>query len=219
MSTHPDRPTAATSRRRATTRAAAVAALLIALAGGCAAETTKTSGQPADVADQGYLSGDGTTQTWPVTDRGEAVTLVGTDYEGQAIDTSAWLGDVIVLNTWYAACPPCRKEAPDLVSLANDYEDQGVRVLGINRTDAKGTAQAFQREFSVPYPSIDDTDGTAIAELATVVPVQAVPTTVVLDRQGRVAARIVGLAEGSTLRTIVEDVIADAQIGPTPTSS
>ncbi|WP_246123781.1 TlpA disulfide reductase family protein, partial [Cellulomonas terrae] len=122
-----------------------MAAVLLALASGCSAEITKESGQPADVADQGYQSGDGTTQTWPVGDRGEAVALNGTDYEGQAIDTSAWLGDVIVLNTWYAACPPCRKEAPDLVSLANDYENKGVRVLGINRTDAKGTAQAFQR--------------------------------------------------------------------------
>ncbi len=93
-----------------------------------------------------------------------------------------------------------------------------MRVLGINRTDAKGTAQAFQREFSVPYPSLEDTDGAAIAELAAVVPVQAVPTTVVLDQQGRVAARIVGLAEGSTLRTIVDNVLADLA-APTPTST
>ena len=218
MTTHPDRPTPA-GRRRRSTRAAAVAALFVVLVSGCTADTTKTSGQPADVTDQGYLSGDGTTQTWPEADRGEAVTLTGTDYEGEAIDTSAWLGNVIVLNTWYAACPPCRKEAPDLVALANDYEDQGVRVLGINRTDAKGTAQAFQREFSVPYPSIEDTDGAAIAELAAVVPVQAVPTTVVLDQQGRVAARIVGLAEGPTLRTIVDDVLADLAATPTPTNS
>ncbi len=55
-----------------------------------------------------------------------------------------------MLNTWYAACPPSRKEAPDLASLANDYVDKRVRVLGINRTDAQGTAQAFEREFSVP---------------------------------------------------------------------
>lgn len=219
MTTHPHRAPAAIRRPRATTRTAAVIALFVALVSGCAAETTKYSGQPADVTDQGYLSGDGTTQTWPVNDRGEVVTLTGTDYEGEAIDTSAWLGDVIVLNTWYAGCPPCRKEAPDLVALANDYEDKGVRVLGINRTDAKGTAQAFQREFSVPYPSLEDTDGTAIAELASVVPVQAVPTTVVLDQQGRVAARIVGLAEGSTLRTIVDDVLADTATAPTPTNS
>jgi len=147
---------------------------------GCAPERNDSS----DVADQGYQSGGGTTQTWPAAERGEPVTLKGTDYEGNPVETSAWLGDVVVLNTWYAACPPCRKEAPDLVAVSNDYAERGVHVLGINRTDAAGTAQAFQRKLSVPYPSIKDIDSTAITALSAYVPVQAVPTTVVLDPEG-----------------------------------
>ncbi|WNB86981.1 TlpA disulfide reductase family protein [Cellulomonas sp. ATA003] len=166
-----------------------------------------------DVIGQGYQSGDGSTRTWPVADRGQPVTLSGTDFAGGAVDIEEWRGDVVVLNTWYAACPPCRAEAPDLVDLANDYADDGVHLLGINGTDDAGAAQAYERTFSVPYPSIADTDGSAIADLQGAVPVQAVPTTIVLDREGRVAARILGLAEGSTLRALVDDALAEPGTG------
>ena len=114
-----------------------------------------------------------------------------------------------MLNTWYAACPPCRKEAPDLVQLAADFAADGVHFLGINGTDAAGAAQAYERTFAVTDPSIADTDGTAIAALQGAVPVQAVPTTVVVDREGRVAARILGLADPSTLRALVDDVLTE----------
>ncbi|QCB95173.1 TlpA family protein disulfide reductase [Cellulomonas shaoxiangyii] len=164
---------------------------------------------PADVVGQGYQSGDGSTTTWPAGDRGEPLALTGTDYEGGAQDVTAWRGDVVVLNTWYAACPPCRAEAPDLVSVSQDYADRGVHVLGINVRDAGGAAQAFQREFEIPYPSIADTEGAAVAALQGVVPVGAVPTTVLLDREGRVAARVLGLADGSTLRALVDDLLAE----------
>jgi thiol-disulfide isomerase/thioredoxin len=190
-------------------------ALLLA---GCS--TTGTAGRTAatDVANQGYQSGDGSTRQWAVADRSAPVILSGTDFAGTAQDVTAWRGDVVVLNSWYAACPPCRAEAPALVAFANDYAAKGVHVLGINGTDDAGTAQAFQRTFTVPYPSIADTGGHAIAALQGAVPVQAVPTTVVLDRQGRVAARILGLADPSTLRGLVDDVLAEGSgAGPTAT--
>ena len=195
--------------------ALALGAVLLA---GCA-----TSGTPAasatDVANQGYQSGDGSTRKWAVADRSVPVTLAGTDFAGTAQDVTAWRGDVVVLNSWYAACPPCRAEAPDLVAFANDYAARGVHVLGINGTDDVGAAQAFERTFTIPYPSLADTGGHAIAALQGVVPVQAVPTTVVLDREGRVAARILGLADPSTLRGLVDDVLAEsaaAGTGATP---
>ncbi|WP_435738679.1 TlpA disulfide reductase family protein [Cellulosimicrobium sp. PMB13] len=167
------------------------------------------SGATTDVVGQGYVSGDGSVRTWEADDRGEPVTLTGTDYEGEAVDTSTWLGDVVVLNTWYAACAPCRAEAPDLVELAKEREADGVRVVGINTTDEAGAAQAFQRTFEVPYPSIDDRSGEVVAALSGTVPLQAVPSTVVLDREGRVAARVVGLVEGTTLGALVDDVLAE----------
>ena len=193
--------------------AAAVAAALVLVAGcgagGGAGGGARDVAGVADVVGQGYQSGDGSTKTWPVADRGEPVELAGTDFAGVAIDVADWRGDVVVLNTWYAACPPCRKEAPDLVSLATDYAADGVHLLGLNGTDDVGAAQAFERTFAVPYPSIADTDGAAIAALQGAVPVQAVPTTVVLDREGRVSARILGLASSSTLRALVDDALAE----------
>ncbi|TFH68300.1 TlpA disulfide reductase family protein [Cellulomonas sp. HD19AZ1] len=207
-----------TSRTSRTGRAARVLAATAALAvvlAGCAAGDG--SGTPDDVVDQGYQSGDGSTTTWAPADRVGPVDIAGTDYEGGAHDLAQLRGDVVLLNTWYAACPPCRAEAPDLAAVATDYADQGLHVLGINSRDAAGTAQAFQRELAVPYPSLDDTSGAAVAALQGVVPVSAVPTTVLLDRQGRVAARVLGLADGSVLRSLVEELLAEGDAGPDAT--
>jgi peroxiredoxin len=203
-----------TARARARARALAAAGVALVASvtlSGCAQE----SGATTDVVGQGYVSGDGSVRTWDTDDRGEPVSLTGTDYEGGTVDTSTWRGDVVVLNTWYAACAPCRAEAPDLVELANEHEADGVRVVGINTTDEAGAAQAFQRTFEVPYPSIDDRSGEVVAALSGTVPLQAVPSTVVLDREGRVAARVIGLVEGTTLGALVDDVLAEDPVAST----
>ncbi|RXR23600.1 TlpA family protein disulfide reductase [Oerskovia turbata] len=194
-------------RARATSGIVALVSLGLVLTA-CSQESGATS--PDDVVGQGYVSGDGSVKTWDVSDRDEPVVLTGTDFEGGAVDTSQWLGDVVVVNTWYASCAPCRAEAPDLVALANDRAAEGVHLLGINSTDDAGAALAFERTFEVPYPSIEDTRGEAIATLEGAVPLQAVPTTVVLDREGRVAARVIGRAEGSTLGALVDDLLAES---------
>lgn len=202
------RAAALPSRRRPVRRALTGAVVLAATLG--LAACAQDSGASTDVVGQGFVSGDGSVRTWDADERGDVVALTGTDYEGEQVDTSAWLGDVVVLNTWYAACAPCRAEAPDLVALAKDRADDGVQVLGINTTDEAGAAQAFQRRFDVPYPSIDDRSGEVVAALSGTVPLQAVPSTVVLDREGRVAARVIGLVEGSTLTALVDDVLAES---------
>jgi peroxiredoxin len=190
-------------------RAAAVALGAVLALAACSGGGDGSGSGDADVADQGYVSGDGSFTQWAAEDRQGPVEVAGTDFAGQAVDVADWRGDVVVLNTWYAACPPCRDEAPDLVDIANEYADSGVHLLGINGVDDAGAAESFQRTFDVPYPSIDDRDKQAVAALQGVVPIQATPTTVVLDRDGKVAARIVGLAEGSTLRALVDEVLAE----------
>ena len=194
-------------------RTAIVAAALVALlaVGGCSASSG--GNQNADAGNAGYVSGDGSVTTWAVGDRGKPVELAGTDFSGASVDLATHRGQVVVINTWYAACPPCRAEAPDLVRLATDDAAKGVTVIGLNGTDDAGAAQAFERTFAVPYPSIDDRDGRAVAALQGVVPISAVPTTVLLDRDGRVAARILGRADASTLRSLVDDLIAAAPSG------
>ncbi len=177
---------------------------LVAALAGCAPEESGAG----DVVGQGYVSGDGSVQTYDVGDRKGPVAIEGTDFEGEDVDTADWAGDVVVVNTWYASCAPCRAEAPDLVDLASSKE--GVQFLGINTEDEAGAAQAFQRTFEVPYPSVEDRSGAVIAGLAGVVPLQAVPTTVILDQEGYVAARVVGQAEGSTLEALIDDVLAEA---------
>ena len=196
-------------------RAGASLALAIALVGSVAAcsesgSITSPSAHPSDVVGQNYQSGDGSVTTWAESSRGAPVVLKGTDFEGKTVDVSAWRGGVVVINNWYAGCPPCRAEAPGLVRLANQGAASGVHWVGIDGVDGAGAAQAFQRTFAVPYPSIADTDGLAVAALQGSVPIQAVPTTVVLDRQGRVAARVLGQADESTLTDLIAGVLAES---------
>jgi peroxiredoxin len=191
------------ARSAAATGAAGVLALTLAACG------AQDSGA-GDVVGQGFVSGDGSVQQWEPDERTDPVTVDGTTFEGDEVSTADWRGDVVVLNTWYAGCAPCRAEAPDLVGLATDRADDGVRLLGINTEDDAGAAQAFQRTFSVPYPSIEDRSGQVVAQLSGVVPLQAVPSTVVLDAEGRVAARVIGQVAGSTLEAMVDDVLAES---------
>lgn len=182
-----------------------VAVIVLSSLAGCAS----TAGLTAGGEQAGYVSGDASVTTWDTGSRPGPIDLTGTDYSGQPVDVSAWRGDVVLVNTWYAACPPCRAEAPDLATIATDYAAKGVHAIGLNFTDEAGAAQAFERTFALPYPSIQDTDGSAVASLQGTVPVQAVPTTVLLDRKGHVAARILGAADPSTMRTLLDELLAE----------
>jgi len=198
-------------RRRAAVVVAAVLAAALALAA-CSASpapdpgATGTGGVAAPGI--GYTSPDGTVRAWDVVDRGEPLELTGTDYDGEPVDVAAHRGELVLLNTWYAFCPPCRAEAADLVALDADYPE--LHLFGINGTDDAGTAQAFERQFEVTYPSIDDADGAALAALEGVVPISATPTTIVLDRAGRVAVRVIGLLDPAVLRALVDELLAEA---------
>ncbi|GII98263.1 thiol-disulfide isomerase/thioredoxin [Sediminihabitans luteus] len=196
------------ARRAVADRALAAAALVGVLALAGCSQSSGVTNEGSDVTGQGYVSGDGSVKTWAPDDRSDPVTVTGTDFAGDPVDTSDHQGTVVLLNTWYAGCAPCRAEAPTLVALAEEHPDD-VQIIGINGVDDAGAAQAFERTFSVPYPSIADTTGAAVATLQGTVPLQAVPTTVVLDQQGRVAARVIGEAEASTLDAIVGDVLAE----------
>ncbi len=183
-----------------------VAVLALSSLAGCAS----TAGLTDDGEQAGYVSGDASVTTWDAGARPGPIVLAGTDFAGQPVDLSGWRGDVVLLNTWYAACPPCRAEAPDLAAIAGEYAARGVRTVGLNFTDEAGAAQAFERTFALPYPSIQDTDGSAVAALQGTVPVQAVPTTVLLDREGHVAARVLGTADPTTVRTLLDELLAEA---------
>ncbi len=162
----------------------------------------------SEVAEAGYQAGDGSFTTWADSERTSPLELSGTTFQGETVDVADWRGDVVLLNFWYAGCPPCRAEAPDLADVAADYPE--VHLLGVNPRDDAPTAEAFERTYSVPYPSLWDDDAAAVAALEGVVPLQAMPTTVLLDRQGRVAARIIGQADPTILRGLIDDLLAEA---------
>lgn len=177
---------------------------------GCFSTPAPQAGTP----DQGYVSSDGAVKTFNKNDRSRQVTIVGEDFDGETIDTSTYLGQILVINTWYAECPPCRAEAADLVTIANERVDAGVQFIGINGVNEAGAAKAYERTFDVPYPSISDLRGRAVATLQSVVPLQAVPTTVVIDQHGRVAASIIGIVDPSILNTILDDLITEGSAEP-----
>ena len=155
----------------------------------------------------GYQAGDGSFTVWEPNQRAEPVVAAGITYAGDAVDLVDLRGGVVVMNFWYAGCPPCRAEAPDLAAIDRDYPE--ITMLGVNPRDNAGTAQAFERTFAVPYPSINDSDAAVIAAMQGTVPLQAMPTTIVLDTEGRVAARILGQADPQILRGLIDDVVGE----------
>ncbi len=153
-----------------------------------------------------YQSGDGTVTEFKVGSRSEPVKWAGLTSDGYRISANNLSGVVTVLNFWYAACTPCRVETPDLVDLAKQYENK-VQFVGVNVRDTAETADAFRRSFKVNFPTIIDAQtGETVLAFTGIVTPSAVPTTLVIDREGRVAARILGLAEKSTLRTLIQSV-------------
>lgn len=170
---------------------------------------------PDAATSPGYVSGDGAVTEWSDDDRPGPLELTGTTFSGEDIALADFEGEVVIVTTWYANCPPCRAEAPDLIVL--DQLD-GVSVLGVNVRDDAATAQAFERNFGTTYPSLDGTDGTAVAAMQGLIAVRAVPTALIIDPEGKVAARAVGRIEPSTLLALVRtagDGVIDVPTGVT----
>lgn len=161
---------------------------------------------------QGYISGDGAFTVIAEADRAEPIEFAGVTDTGESLSSADLEGQVVVVNFWYASCPPCRLEAPDLEALSQQFADEAVRFVGVNIYDQAATSLAFAEEFGVTYPSIVDVnDGAVRLAFAGQVAPNAVPTTIVLDAQGRVAGRVSGLlTEPSVLRSMITDTLAEA---------
>lgn len=158
-----------------------------------------------------YESEDGAFSEFAPADRGEPVVFEGTTDTGMLVSNEDYAGEVLVVNFWYAECAPCRAEAPDLRDLSLKHEGNGASFLGINIYDQAENALAFARKFKITYPSVMDADsGTARLAFVGHAPPSAVPTTLVLDKEGRVAARFLGqLQSPSNLDTIIRELIAE----------
>ena len=190
--------------------AAAVVLLAVVVLAGCASSDSLAQ-QYRDGNEKGYIAGEFQVVEIPEPDRGEPVAFEGVTETGESVASDDYRGGVLVVNFWYAACGPCIVEAPLLEEVWQEYQDQGVAFLGVNTYDQPATALSFARDNNVTYPSvIDVNDGKVKLAFAQVTPIQATPTTLVLDRGGRVAARVIGqLASASILSTLVADTLAE----------
>jgi thiol-disulfide isomerase/thioredoxin len=186
--------------RRATV--ALVAAALLALPA-CSGRSTTS------VADQGFISGDGTVTQLAVSERKDPVQFRGSTLEGRPFDLRSLRGDVVVVNVWASWCAPCIAEAPGLQKVHEQTEAEGVRFIGINTETDQAAARAHERRFGVTYPSLADDGGRVLLRLRGSLPPTATPSTLVLDRSGRVAARVIGRVDASTLRSLVDDAGAE----------
>ncbi|WP_460817975.1 TlpA disulfide reductase family protein [Nocardioides korecus] len=165
-------------------------------------------GSSPSTGDKGYVDNAGIVTRLPVAERKTPGAVSGTTLEGKRISLSAYAGKVVVLNVWGSWCPPCRKEAPQLAAAAKQLSASGVVFLGIDTKDASPQqGLAYQRRYGVPYPSLYDPSGRNLLAFAGTLNPSAIPSTVVLDRQGRVAASILGeLPSTQTLVDVVQDV-------------
>lgn len=166
------------------------------------------SGRGTEGSTGGYVSGSRFVSLVPVDEREKAPVLEGEDLEGETISSADFAGKTLVVNVWGSWCPPCRKEAPVLQGVAEQYADQGVQFLGLNVRDQTAAARAFEKRIGTTYPSIVDTDGRQQLGFADSLPSQAIPTTWVIDAEGRVAARIIDPdLRASTLSGVIDDVL------------
>lgn len=155
-----------------------------------------------------YIAGDGTVTEFAAENRGEPVKWSGTTVTADVISSSDLTGVVTVMNFWYAGCPPCRAEAPDLVALQAEYKN--VQFIGVNVRDSAETANAFERNFEVTYPSIIDAKtGSVLLAFTGIVTPQAVPTTLVIGKDGKVTARVLGRIDKSILSALIKTAVEE----------
>jgi thiol-disulfide isomerase/thioredoxin len=165
------------------------------------------AGDGSGSANARFVSGSGTVTTIPADERQAAPELAGETLTGRNLRLADFEGKVVVLNVWGSWCAPCRKEAPDLAAAAKALKPTGVEFLGVNtRDNDPGPARAFVRTFKMPYPSIYDPNGEQLLGFRATLPASAIPSTLVIDRQGRVAARVLGTISRRTLEQLASDV-------------
>ena len=197
--------------RRALLGPVVTALTCAALVSGCS-----TGSDQVDVNNGGefrFVAGTAAGEVIPVDERASAPDFRGTLLDGGSFRSSELAGHVSVLNFWGSWCPPCRVETPEFSDVAADLADDGVRFLGIDvkETD-KQFAQAFIDRFSITFPSLYDPRG-EVALAFRDYPANAIPSTIVLDAEGRVAAVYTGQVVQHDLRRVLDRVLGEGSPG------
>ncbi|GLY79899.1 TlpA family protein disulfide reductase [Actinoallomurus iriomotensis] len=171
---------------------------------GCAGASAVQSG--AGAGDSRYVAGDNVSEI--VKDRKPAPAVQGTTLDGKPFKLSDYTGKIVVVNFWASWCAPCRAEAPTMQKISDENKDSGVQFVGVDIKDGKDNAQAFLRTYKITYPSLFDQAG-QIALAFRDIPPNAVPSTLIVDRKGQIAARAIGSVSYTSLRDIVTRLAAE----------
>lgn len=184
--------------------------LLLAVALPSALVLAGCSNDVGSSGNQGYVAGKGIITSVKAADRKQSGEVAGRTLDGQQVSLADFRGKVVVVNVWGSWCGPCRAEAPMLAQASRDLAKKGVVFLGIDSRDpSKDAAKAFVRRFDVPYPSLYDQQGSTLLAFRGTLTPNSVPSTVVVDPQGRVSGSVLG----SLTRTTLDDLVDDASSG------
>jgi thiol-disulfide isomerase/thioredoxin len=160
-------------------------------------------GGGSSIAEESFVSGNGSVSYIKPSDRIAAPALSGMTLSGKNYTFN--VGQVAVVNVWASWCAPCRAEAPTLAALSEKYTD--VAFMGILTRDNPVNAEAFARRFALPYPTL--IDDSVLIGFRKSLPANAIPSTVLIDKQGDVAARISGEVTFASLSELIEKVSAE----------
>lgn len=190
------------------TAAVAVGVLCMAVSA-CSTDANSIAAQARSGNGNGFVSGDGSIERVAANRRSAPLTMSGTTFQGTPWKVADARDKVLVLNVWGTWCGPCVVEMPDLQKVWSQMSTDGrpVQFMGVNYRDGVETAQAFLRVNKITYPSLQDNGGRTLLALRG--KANATPTTLVLDRQGRIAARVSGPVTAATLTGLVNDVLGE----------
>lgn len=160
-------------------------------------------GNSSQVASKSYVAGNGTVTYIDAKDRKEGPTFSGLTLDGENFELPH--GGIVVINVWASWCAPCRAEAPTLAALAKKYK--GAVFLGVLTRDSEVAARAFQNRFHLPYPTL--VDDSVLLKFRDTLSANAIPSTILIDKKGRVAARISGEITVASLSQLIEKLHAE----------
>lgn len=198
--------------RKAASVALALAGTLVlggALAG-CTADPLAEQYRAGD--NKGFIAANGMEAVGiPVDERSEPLNFSGVTDTGETVTSEDYRGQVLVVNLWYANCAPCIVEAPELEAAYEEVGGPDVAFLGLNTSDQAPTARSFAEDNGISYPSLISVgDRELKLAFAEATPLNATPVTLVIDQEGRVAARVIGaLSSSSILTTLVKETLAE----------
>jgi len=158
---------------------------------------------------KGYVSGGGAIRELDPADREKPISFDGEAIDGSPLSLDDQRGKVVVLNVWGAWCGECHMEAEDIVGAAERTEGDDVAFVGINVRDlSRDDAAAYERQYGMRFPSFYDPTSELLLEFRGTLNALTTPSTVVLDREGRVAASVLGVVPSEqTLVSIIEKVV------------